>query len=153
MGCNTLVSIAMRFIKRMIYKSLKRQGYAEYMVKYHGDLIYKDWFTNPEYSLKEKIWAHRRGFLVDRIKVYGLNNDNYTKYLSDYAYHKMYPLNSREHTYMVDDKLTLKETLSKYDEFLPEYYFKSDTEGNITKLQNMPQRLNKVNFGGGGGRY
>ena len=83
--------------------------------------VLDDFFSNKQNTVREKIWAYKRGFLSSKIKEYGLTEDNYKFYLSDVDYYKLYPINSRFKIW-IDDKITTKYILSPFDEYLPKYY-------------------------------
>lgn len=130
-----------KIIKRCFSIMLVKSGFSDYMARYHAQLLYEDLFKEKRYTYKEKWWALKRGFFVNQIKVYDLNETNYKNYLSDYDYHKMLPLNKSEYSHWVNDKLTLKYTLSKYDEYLPQYFFCISNSGNVIKLMNASHNL------------
>lgn len=122
-----------KVIRRLIFYSLKARGFKPYMASYFGGLILNDFFDN-KVSLREKIWAYRRGFLSSRIRNYNLTEKNYKEYLSDYDYYKMFPLNGCEALW-INDKLTTKYVFAPFDEFLPGYFFMLN-DGKVTSLHN-----------------
>ena len=77
-----------------------------------------------------RAWAHERGFFAESAYAFGLDESNIDRYLSDYDYFRVWPLNSWQRVW-INDKLTLKYMLSgtKYDKYLPEYYFYAAAEG------------------------
>src|SRR5699024_196046 len=91
-------------------------------------------------SLKQKIWAYKRGFLSSRILDYGINNDNFQSYLSDIDYYKMFPMNGK-YAYWINDKLTTKYILEEYGEYLPDYFY-TIKNGEILPSINAPLRDN-----------
>ena len=93
-------------------------------------------------SNEEAQWALRRGFLPDRVSLYGLSDDNYRDYLSDFDYFMMHPLNNHFRIW-VNDKLTLKYMLSgtKMDRYMPEYYLYIENDGHYTYLENSPSGI------------
>ncbi len=89
---------------------------------------------------EEKVqWALERGFLPDRVDLYGLTDDNYNDYLSDFDYFMMHPLKNHFRIW-VNDKLTLKYMLSgtDLDKYMPEYYCYIENDGHYTYLENSP---------------
>lgn len=88
---------------------------------------------NKENSLKEKFWAYNRGFLSPKIKEYGLTEENYKLYISDFEYYKLYPINNQFRTW-IDDKVTTRYILSPFDEYLPKYYCHIQKRGVIIPL-------------------
>ena len=116
------------------------------MASYYTGHIISDLFVNEEkLSLKQRIWTLRRGFWADKLNFYQLTEDNYRDYLSDFDYYRMHPLNKGGYSRWIDDKLTFKYILSKYNEFLPEYYAEIDLGGNIAWLMDYP--LNSLRGG------
>lgn len=126
-----------RIILQLLAKTLKVKPY---MV---GNVLkdFKNDFKNENrVSLKQKIWAYRRGFTGSKIIEYGLTEDNYKKYLSDLAYYRLYPLNN-EYVYWINDKITTKYILNAYNDYLPEYYFYID-KGRITPIFDYKEKNN-----------
>lgn len=113
-------------MKKIIVKAasgvLKTRGYSEMYAPRLLKALGKDIFKNRNNSLKEKIWAYKRGFLSSTIQQYKLTPDNYKLFVSDFEYMKMHPVNNR-FRFWIDDKLTTKYILAPFDEYLPEYYF------------------------------
>ena len=93
-------------------------------------LIYKWWyktmlqdlFSKNGLTLAQKKWAYDRGFLSYRIKQYGLTNDNYKDYISDYDYRYLRHINNKYRTWL-EDKITVKYICSDYPQFFPKYYY------------------------------
>ena len=87
-------------------------------------------------SIRWKFWAYRHSFFSDRIKLYGLTPDNYDRYLPDFPYYQLQPINGIFSKWL-DDKLSLKYLLQPYDQNLPEYYYLLD-HGRVTALMDCP---------------
>lgn len=85
-------------------------------------LFFNDFKNENRTTFKQKLWAYKRGFTSSKIIEYGLNEENFKKYLSDLDYARLFPLNN-EYRYWVNDKMTTKYILNKYNEHLPEYYY------------------------------
>jgi hypothetical protein len=100
-------------------------------------LRYNDIFKNKKTTLSQKIWAQKRGFLSDSISFYGLTEDNYQDYLSDFDYFQLHPINGA-FSHWIDDKLTIKYILKPYSEFLPEYYYQVFNK-EILRLSDCPE--------------
>lgn len=75
-------------------------------------------------------WAHSKGFLAESACAYGLNEDNVGRYLSDYDYARLFPLNDWERIW-INDKLTLRYVLAGagWGDLLPAYHFYITAEG------------------------
>ena len=110
-------------------KNLLNDGFTRKFATYYLDLVEKE-KSNSVYNQEYVRWAHERGFLAESAYAYGLNDDNYKKYLSDYDFYKIWPLNNWTRIW-INDKLTLKYILGeeKYKDFMPKYYFYTAQEG------------------------
>lgn len=100
--------------------------------------IYSNW-ENCE-------WALDRGFLPDRIKLFGdaFNEQTYKNYYNDYDYFMAHPLNNH-FAIWINDKLTLKYMLntSGLSQFMPEYYLYIENDGHYSYLMEAPDSVNK----------
>ncbi len=122
-----------RAFKTLIYCFLRIRRFNPYMAEHFAGLIAED-LKSSEGSIRQKIWAYRRGFLSHRVYDYHLTDENYKDYLSDYDYYKLFPLNGREQIW-INDKMTMKYVLHPFDAYLPAYYYLLNN-GEITKLMN-----------------
>ena len=122
-----------KIIRKIIFYYVKLKNFSEYMANVYSQFLVNDLFES-EVPFNKKIWAYKRGFVSHRILDYGINDDNYQNYLSDYDYYRMHPLNGSESKW-IDDKMTTKYVLTKFDEFLPEYYYILK-KGKVIKLHN-----------------
>lgn len=96
-------------------------GYMGFMLKnWQRDLV-TDWLKTRT-TIRDKIWAHKRGFLSFRIKQYGLKNDNLSDFLPDRDYRKLRPINN-DCVSWVYDKVVTRYILDKKKNYLPEYYY------------------------------
>lgn len=92
-------------------------------------------------------WAQSHGFKAWTCKMYGLEiGDSLDGYLSDYDYHRSFPLNSWERIW-VNDKLTLKLVLNGTgcSHLMPDYYYYSTPRG-LMPLSDTPFGNSEVNF-------
>ena len=120
-------------------RELQKQGYSSYFAPRVLEERYRDFFHNPNTTLKEKLWAQKRGFLSDKIAFYGLTEDNYRDYLSDFDYWKMHPING-QFSHWIDDKLTIKYLLQPFQAFLPQYFYHLGG-GEVLKLMDCPEKF------------
>lgn len=123
-----------KVFRKCVYCYLSIKGFKPYMANHYSKLLTSDFFES-KLKFGQKIWAYKKGFLSQRIIHYGINDENYKDFLSDWDYYKMFPLNGIERKW-IDDKLTTKYVLAPYDEFLPAYYFMING-GKVTPLHNM----------------
>ena len=94
-------------------------------------------------SEDRKEWAMSRGFFPSRLDLYGLNEDNCTHYLPDYADFMLHPYNNH-FVIWINDKLSLKYTLGKdFAEIIPEYYLYIENNGEYTYLSGAPESIKK----------
>lgn len=99
-----------------------------------------------DYRSKRLPWhkihaIHGKGFCVDSWVLYGLDAEKCSTYLSDAEYYSMHPVNG-EFTKWIDDKLTLKYLCAgtQLDQYLPEYYYQFDENGNILCLVDCKEK-------------
>lgn len=118
-------------------EQLLEVGFSRKFATFYLDLA-KAEYSNSQYEEEYVRWAHQKGFLAESAYAYGLNEDNYKQYLSDYDYYRIWPLNSWSRIW-VNDKLTLKLMLSnpELDGFMPKYYYYS-TNGTLKPLEDTP---------------
>lgn len=92
-------------------------------------------------------WAHSHGFYAESAYAYGLTEENLYKYLSDYDYYKIWPINAWTRIW-VNDKLTLKYMLanSLYNDIMPDYYYYSTPNGLKSLIDNPYQDGSFENF-------
>jgi len=98
--------------------------------------IGQDFWNNRQTTLRQKIWAYRRGFRSAKIVMYGLNEDNYQQYMPDLDFHRLRSVNGRYRRW-IDDKLTMKYVLQAFDDHLPAYYYLLE-EGKYPKISQLP---------------
>lgn len=89
-------------------------------------------------------WALKRGFYPGRIKLYGLNEENYKDYLPDWNYFMLHPINHHFKMW-VNDKLTLKYILNSNgcQVTMPEYYLYVENNKEYTYLMDAPGNIKK----------
>lgn len=102
--------------------------------------------NNPAYDQEYVKWAHSHGFFAECAYAYGLNDDNYQDYLSDYDYYLIWPLNSWQKIW-INDKLTLKYMLagSEYASLMPDYYY-YNANGLMIALLDNPYKNKEFRF-------
>lgn len=130
----------MNILHSMIEKFLQMKGVQPKAAWALRKFICEDWKRNPV-PIKKKIWAYKRGFLSSRIDLYGLNEKNYKKYLSDLDYSRNHPYNNHFDIW-INDKLTLKYILSGLrKDIMPEYYIYIENDGSYSYLMDFPKDL------------
>lgn len=128
-----------RIVRRIITRIILPKDYSNYF----GSMILKefkdDFLYNKNTSLKEKIWCYKRGFTSDKIESYGLNEENYEKYISDFDYYRIHPIN-KNYSKWIDDKLTTAYILKPFKKFLPKYFFQLE-RGTILRLDDCYEEI------------
>lgn len=89
--------------------------------------------------LKDRFWCLRHGFRPSDMNVYGREElrAHYKDYLSARDYYRLHPING-EYSFWIDDKLTMKYVFSRYDEYLPAYYYQLE-KNRLMRLTNCPE--------------
>lgn len=113
-----------------LYKKDINRAYWDRLIDEFTD----DFLNYKNTSIKQKIWAYKRGFVSERINRFQLTEDNYMEYISDVAYCKKSAFKNSTY-YWFDDKLTTWYILSPFIEYLPMHYY-SICNGNIRQLYN-----------------
>lgn len=118
-------------------------GYRSIFGYFHWLKDIKGIIMHSNASLSDKWWCIRHGFTVSSLNLHGKNNlkQNYKDYLSEKQYLMLHPLNGAFSVW-IDDKLTMKNIFSRYDMYLPEYYFHIEKDA-VFKLSNCPISINK----------
>ncbi|KKE79859.1 hypothetical protein WH51_05110 [Bacilli bacterium VT-13-104] len=122
--------------KKLIKKLLQSKGYSSYISSILIDKVLDDYKNNKGIDLRNKIWAYRKGFLSKNALIYNLNEENIDEYLQDFAYYKLHPINGK-FSKLIDDKITLKYVLNKYNNYLPEYYYKIEDKKFIPIFEGL----------------
>jgi hypothetical protein len=131
-----IIRFLKRIPRRLILRRLRSIGYSSYSAPILLDRWYQDIFSNKKTTLSQKLWAQKRGFLSDKINYFGLTNNNYKDYLSEFDYFWLHPINGA-YSHWIDDKLTTKYILQPFSEYLPEYYYHF-YNGEILRLADCP---------------
>lgn len=119
-----------------------RPGIRPYMQKLWFSAVKSDLKWNGA-TLKQKIWAWKRGFLSFRIAQYELTEENYRDHLSDYDYHWLNRLNNVYQAW-ISDKTTFRYSMEPLKEYIPDYYFnvfKRDGEMVVARMQDCPENI------------
>jgi len=83
-------------------------------------------------SLLGQLWAFRKGFYLETIKLCGITKSNFNEYLSDKAYLNLHPINC-DYSKIIDNKFYLPFLLKDYPELVPRYYYLVD-KGRLVKI-------------------
>lgn len=133
-----------KLIRCLVASYLKRKGIRHGIIlQMTTNGLIKDWKSCKK-PLRDKIWAVKRGFYPSRIDLWGLNEDNYTRYLSDFNYRKLFPLNNGFQIWL-DDKLTTRYVFqdTRIKDFMPRYYLYIENDGNYSYLMDFDGQIPK----------
>lgn len=109
-------SLFYRFVKKHV-----RKGMRPYMYRLWLDAVKSDLRGTKGVPLGKKIWAWKRGFLSYRIKQYGLTEENYREFLSDFDYFWLNRINN-DYQIWVNDKTTFRYLMEPFKAYIPDYY-------------------------------
>lgn len=98
-----------------------RPGIRPYMQRLWFDAVKSD-FLHTKVSLKTKLWAWKRGFISYHTYQYGMTEENYKNFLSDYDYYWLNRINN-EYQKWVNDKTTYRYIMEPFKKYIPAYYF------------------------------
>lgn len=110
------------------------------IIKYHVNRIAQE-FTNDlcrknGFSLRQKFWAYKRGFISDRLINYGINEHNHSNYISDFDYYKTTSFKNRRLSRFLDDKLAFRYLMEPFSQYLPKHYF-AIQNGRVFRLPDL----------------
>lgn len=126
---------------KLFVEKFCRPGIRPYMQKLWMSAVWDDLLHNKTASLREKLWCYKRGFMSYRIKQYGLTEDNYKNFLSDYQYHWLNRINN-SYQIWINDKTTTRYVFEPYKQYLAKYYYdivKIEGVTCIKALQDIPE--------------
>ena len=123
-----------------------QEGYTERFAKCYLTQVEKE-STMSCYNQEYALWAHDHGFYAESACSYGLNDNNFANYLTDYDYYKVWPLNGWTRIW-INDKLTLKQLWdgSEFGELMPKYYFYTAQHGLLSLMDNPNKEGSVANF-------
>ncbi len=122
-----------------------RKGIRPYMQKLWNDSVKSDLWHTKGVSLGKKLWCWKRGFLSYRSYQYGLTEENYKNFLSDYDYHWLNRINN-DYQKWVNDKTTFRYILEPFKAYIPKYYlsvFKRDGKVAFSRMWDCPEGISE----------
>ena len=119
--------------RSIILNDLLKDGFSLKYANFYLRIVEKE-NNNQLFDKEYTQWAHSKGFLASWAGYYGLTEQNYKNYLSDYDFYRIWPCNDWTKIW-VNDKLTLKFLLqgTSLDCLMPRYYYYS-TRGQLRCL-------------------
>lgn len=112
-------------------EALLAHGYTRKMAKAYLGVVERE-NANPIFDADYREWAHSHGYYAIDAYAFGLTEDTVDDYLSDYEYHRTWPLNSWTKSW-IDDKMTMNYMLygTEWQDLMPEAYFYASAKGLI----------------------
>lgn len=108
--------------KEHLEATLLKRGIAPFRVKRVMEELLEDWSQNKKTTQEQKEWAFERGFVSDRMVLYGLTDENFTDYISDFDFYSLDGYKNRGHANWYDDKLTTWYLLAPFKSRMPRHY-------------------------------
>lgn len=126
-------------LEQKALKKRGKKGIRPYMQKLWEESLEADkkW---PGTTMEQKKWCWERGFFSWRIPQYGLTEENYKNFLSDYQYHWLNRINGVYQGW-INDKLTFRYIMEPFKQYIPSYYFsvfKSRGQTKTARLMDCP---------------
>ena len=107
---------------RFVRLPLRWKGFSPYMSYEWLNMVKRSFKKEKNYTLRQKIWCYRRGFMPYRISQYGLTNNNYKEFLSDRDYCYLHPINN-SFAKWINDKVSPRYVLAPFIEHQVKCYF------------------------------
>lgn len=102
--------------------------------------VFKNLFWDKEHSLREKLWAYRRGFMPDYVSRFDVKSYDEDKYISDRNYNYVQPINGIYRKWLINKGVSRK-VFAKYSDYLQNFYYQVVSETKtpeITILDDCP---------------
>ncbi len=122
-------------------RSLRRMGFSSYMAWDWVNVVFQDLWSKTGYSLAQKLWCYKHGFMPYRIPQYGLTKENYKNFLSDRDYRYLHPINN-SFTKWINDKVSPRYVFDSFKDHFAECYFHllvRDGETIVVPLADCPE--------------
>ena len=120
-----------------LLKQVGRPGIRPYMQKLWNHAVLDDMLHTKGPTIREKLWCWRRGFFSYRLWQYGINQDNYRNYLSDYDYFWLNRINNVYQKW-VNDKTSYRFLMEPFKQYIPAYYFSVYKQRSGVRISRMP---------------
>ena len=117
---------------------LSENGVAPFRITRLAEEFLTDWANNQVTSDEEKEWAFQRGFVSDKIRLFGLNDENWTDYISDLDFYNKDSYKNAWHSRWFDDKLSTWYMLYPFKDYMPVHYCYVQNS-NLLSLDEDPE--------------
>ncbi len=135
-----LLSRLKRALRRQFAKTFYPLGLVPYQsVRWLQDMG-KDLRADTGVGWRDKLWAYRNGFLSYRLPQYGITPQTRKDHISDFEYRWLRHINSSYRKWL-EDKVTLKYVAQDFSEFLPDYYYftnSKDGGNHLVPMMDLP---------------
>ncbi|MGN0073619.1 MAG: hypothetical protein ACI36W_07515, partial [Coriobacteriales bacterium] len=129
-----------RKIRRTFAGIVAPKGLVPYQsTRWIGDVA-RDLASKTGMPLGRKIWAYKHGFLSYRLDQYGITEDNWKSFISDFEYRWLRHINTK-YRYWLEDKITLKYVAAGFKGCFPGYYYYTSLhngENRIIPMMDLP---------------
>lgn len=116
----------MRILKKIIINILAffptARGFTGRQAKLWVRKLYRDFTDRNGYSMGQKLWAYRHGFMPQQVDVFGITRDNYKDFISEREYIYLRPLNGK-YSKWVNDRVTVRNIFKPFKQNLPDVYY------------------------------
>ena len=116
----------MRILKKIIINILAffptARGFTGRQAKLWVRKLYRDFTDRNGYSMGQKLWAYRHGFMPQQVDVFGITRDNYKDFISEREYIYLRPLNGK-YSKWVNDRVTVRNIFKPFKKNLPDVYY------------------------------
>lgn len=82
-----------------------------------------DYYADTGIPRPEKEWYYRKGLTSFKVNLYGLNKENYNKFISDFDFYNKKNYQNKQFENWFDHKLNTYYLLLKFQKYLPKHYF------------------------------
>ena len=128
-------------LRNMYAEAFFPKGLVKYQAQKWPEDIRADKKSSNGVPRAKKKWAYKHGFLSYRLEQYGITEDNWKNYISDFEYRWIRHINC-DYKYWLEDKITLKYICSEFSECFPAYYYyicSKDGKNLVIPMMDAPQ--------------
>lgn len=127
----------MKTIKKVILNVLifvpVAKGFSVISARKWVKRVFRNIKWDKEHSLKEKIWAYRRGFTPDYVQRFGISACKSEKYISERDYYYIQPINGIYRKWLTDKGVSRK-VFNKYSSLLQHLYYQITVKNDVIEV-------------------
>ena len=136
----------MRTLKKIVVYILSfplvAKGFSGKRAKKWVKKTYRNLIKDKNYTIKEKIWAYRHGYMPRHIKRFNINKKNVDEYISEKDYYYIQPINGIYRKWLAN-KVTTRKVFKPFKEHLQKLYYQITIKSgriNLSKLEDCPYK-------------